>query len=92
MSVSLDQQQLAVLSRLGKAPDGVMLKILLKAWLADADTRCRRLEGAVLHQAQGEAQFLDRLIALLENAEQRLSEAQSNARPRRIGGNVDAIR
>lgn len=58
-----------------------MLKIVLKAWLADADSRCRRLEGAVLHQAQGDAQRCEALIDLLEHAEQRLSAVESPRKP-----------
>ena len=84
MSVSLDQQQLAVLTRIGKSPDGAMLRLIVKAWLEDADKRCRTLDGPKLHQAQGEAQALDRLGNLLEHAEKRLSDAQSSNRPRRL--------
>lgn len=84
MSVQLDKQQLAVLARINRSPDGAMLKIMLKAWLADADSRCRRLDGAVLHQAQGDAQRLESLIDLLEHAETQLSAADTHRKPIRL--------
>lgn len=84
MPVQLDKQQLAVLARINRSPDGAMLKIVLKSWLADADSRCRRLEGAVLHQAQGDAQRLEALIDLLEHAEQRLSAFDVPRKPVRL--------
>lgn len=61
-----------------------MLKIVLKSWLADADSRCRRLEGAVLHQAQGDAQRCEALIDLLEHAEQKLAAFDVARKPLRI--------
>lgn len=81
MSVQLDRQQLAVLARINRSPDGAMLKIVLKAWLADADSRCRRLDGAVLHQAQGDAQRCEALINLLEHAESKLSAVDTPRKP-----------
>lgn len=84
MTVQLDKQQLAVLARINRSPDGAMLKIMLKAWLADADSRCRRLEGAVLHQAQGEAQRLESLIADLEHAESKLAAVETPRKPIRL--------
>jgi uncharacterized protein YecT (DUF1311 family) len=59
-----------------------MLKIVLQAWLADADSRCRRLEGAALHQAQGDAQRCEALIDLLEHAEKRLTDLENTLRVR----------
>lgn len=84
MSVQLDKQQLAVLARINRSPDGAMLKIMLKSWLADADKRCRRLDGAVLHQAQGDALRCEALIDLLEHAESNLANSDLPRKPMRI--------
>lgn len=61
-----------------------MLKIVLKAWLADADKRCRRLDGPVLHQAQGDALRCEALIDLLEHAESNLANTDVPRKPLRI--------
>jgi uncharacterized protein YecT (DUF1311 family) len=76
--VQLDKQQLSALARLSRSPDGQMLLVVVRSWLTDADKKCRRLEGAALHQAQGDAQRCEALVALLEHeAVERIEELET---------------
>ena len=68
MPVSLSTEQVAVLARINRSPDGHFFREILKGYLADKDRDCRNLDGPALHRAQGAAQAYASLLENLEAA------------------------
>lgn len=58
----LDDQQLALLERFAKTPEGQMLVQVLTVRLASTDRDLRVLAGDQLLQAQGKAQELEQML------------------------------
>lgn len=60
----------------------MLLREILKTWLADADRSLRRLGGEEMFRAQGDAQRLEELLGYLEGgAEKRLNDLSKPRRP-----------
>ena len=57
----LTAQQLDFLARLGKSPDGQLLRALLKAEIDETNLQLRTLTGEHLYRAQGRATYMDDL-------------------------------
>lgn len=82
MSVSLSREQLGLLARLGRTPEGQQLHALLKVWQSDVDRTLRSATGEALFRAQGESQRLEELAELIAGgAESRLHAIQRPMRP-----------
>lgn len=82
MSVSLSAEQLNVLARLGRAPDGQQFLQILKTWQAAVDKTLRTASGEALVRAQGDAQRLEELAGLLDGgAHRRLQSLTKPVRP-----------
>lgn len=82
MTIRFDNDQLLLLARLAKSPDGKMLLDLLRARLAARDSELRDApEGGVL-QAQGRAKEVADLIGDIEGAQARLERNRPTATPR----------
>lgn len=64
--MQLTPQQLEYLARLGRAPEGLMLKQLCKAWIDEANGNLRSKSGEHLLREQGRAVMLDELTRYLE--------------------------
>jgi len=62
--------------RFAKSPEAAFLRRTLQECLDECHGRLRTLEGAAVHRAQGEAQFLDTLIANLSGKIVKASPAQ----------------
>lgn len=58
----LDDQQLALLERFAKTPEGQMLVQVLTARLAATDKELRVLAGEKLLQTQGKAQEMEQML------------------------------
>lgn len=80
--ISLTPIELAVLARIGRSPDGPLLRQLLDRMLKDADQDCRTKEGAAVHRAQGAAQTLEKLHSYLDGAAQASLEDATRNRTR----------
>lgn len=74
----LSTEQLAFLARFAKSPEGVMFKkLVLEGRLAVVSKELRSLTGEQVYRAQGRALELDGLIALLDDAQNRLNRSPS---------------
>lgn len=74
----LTAQQLELLARLGKSPEGQQLQALVKAEIDDVNLQLRSLSGDHLSRAQGRAAYLDDLAKHLNGA---VSTASRPAKP-----------
>jgi hypothetical protein len=79
--MQLNQQQLEYLARLGRAPDGLMLKQLCRAWIDEANGHLRTKSGEHLTREQGRAVMLDELMRYLDGLPTTPPRDQSRARP-----------
>lgn len=61
----LSAEQVHFFERFAKSPEAAFLRKTLQELLDECHGRLRTLEGAAVHRAQGEAQFIDTLIANL---------------------------
>lgn len=69
----LSTDDLGLLARLNKAPDGQLLLRLLRAKLAVADEKLRSATGEEVYRAQGRALALAEMIGDIEHAQQKLN-------------------
>lgn len=62
----LNTQQLELLHRLGRSPDGRELVTLIETvWIVEANEKLRGAMGETLYREQGRAKMLDDLVAYL---------------------------
>lgn len=64
--MQLNTMQLDWLARLGKSPDGQLLRGLLTAEVSESNSALRKLTGDLLVREQGKALFIDRLLDVLD--------------------------
>jgi dGTP triphosphohydrolase len=82
MPVSLTREQLGLMARLGRTPEGQQLHALLKVWQSDVDRTLRTATGEALFRAQGDSQRLEELADLIAGgAESRLQSSHRPFRP-----------
>ena len=74
MTQRLTTEDLTNLARLARSPDGRYLQQLLRAMLVQADEALRNAQGEETFRAQGRAQTLAHLTALIETAPQKLKQ------------------
>jgi hypothetical protein len=73
----LSTEQLSFLARFAKSPECLMLRQVIEGRLADVSKDLRSLVGEQVYRAQGRALELDGLIALLDDAQNRLNRNPS---------------
>ena len=74
----LSTDQLAFIARFAKSPEGQMFrKVVLEGRLDVVSKELRSLTGEQVYRAQGRALELDGLIALLDDAQNRLNRSPS---------------
>lgn len=78
----LSGEQLTFLARFSKSPDASPLLGVLKARLAECETKLRTSIGEEVYREQGRALVLDELIASITEAPARLNRAVATATPR----------
>lgn len=79
--MQLNTQQLEYLARLGRAPEGQMLKQLCQAWVDEANGNLRTKSGEHLLREQGRAVMLDEFMRYLEGLAAAPLRDQSRNRP-----------
>lgn len=81
MLAHLTEEQLKLLARLNKTPEGQIFIGILDSKLAVQDVNCRSMVGPELHQAQGKALQLQELIDDFTEAQSRLEHKVLAQRP-----------
>lgn len=80
-----DRTQLQFLARLCKSPDGAILLQILRVKQAEADQALRKARGEDVYRAQGRAEEIDDLLAMIEDAPASLNrDAAAPKAPRGI--------
>lgn len=70
--MSLNREDLDLLRRLAKTPDGKALVLILEKKLSERDEKLRTATGEELYRAQGRAQELAELLSDIAEADTRL--------------------
>jgi len=79
----LTDSQLTFLARFAKSPDGREFLELYRAELSEVEKALRIADGAEMHRQQGRAQQLDKLLADVTGAQQKLTASRSSVSPTR---------